>query len=317
LAAKSKISIFFEFILGRRSMSNSIKTYDVIYAGNYTKDTIITPDGVRNVDGGGMNYAANAGARLGIRAAVITVLAKEDQHVVDAIQRSGIDCYPIYSPNSTLMTLEYKTNDVDKRNLYVKSTAGTIKPEYLDGLQAKAIAVSPSLRGEVEPVFFSTLRNKTQSMLAVDVQGFVRVLRHETLVYEPWPEMPDVLRNLDILKSDAVEAEFLTGEKNIEKAAVVFASYGVKEIVLTHSEGVLIYADGQHHHFQFYAKSMEGRSGRGDTCMGSYVAKRLNQSPREAGKWAAATTSLKLERHGVFNRPISEVKEFIKQFYPD
>lgn len=298
-------------------MSTIKNTYDVIYVGNYTKDTIITPDGIRVVDGGGMNYAANVGARLGIKAAVITRLAKEDQYVVEAIQSAGIDCYPFYSDFSTDMTLEYKTKDVDKRNLYVKSTAGTIFPDYLNYFQAKAIAVSPSLRGEVAPDFFAILRKKTDALLAVDVQGFVRVLRDETLVYEPWPEMPEVLKNLDILKSDAVEAEFLTGTKDIEKAASIYAGMGVKEIVLTHSDGVLIYADGKNHHFQFHASSMAGRSGRGDTCMGSYVAKRLSLPPREAGKWAAAATSLKVERVGVFNRPISEVEAFIDRYYSD
>jgi hypothetical protein len=29
--------------------------FDVVFAGNYTKDTIITPQGTRYVDGGGMN----------------------------------------------------------------------------------------------------------------------------------------------------------------------------------------------------------------------------------------------------------------------
>jgi sugar/nucleoside kinase (ribokinase family) len=298
-------------------MSSVKKKYDVINVGNYTKDTIITPDGTRIVDGGGMNYAANAGARLGVNAAVITRLAKEDQHVVDNIRAAGIDCYPFYSDYSTVMTLEYKSRDVDKRNLYVKSTAGTIHPDYLDDFQAKVIAVSPSLRGEVEPDFFSILRQRTDALLAVDVQGFVRVLRDETLVYEPWPEMSEVLKNLDILKSDAVEAEYLTGEKDIEKAAAFYSSLGVKEIVLTHSDGVLIYADGECHHFQFHASSMEGRSGRGDTCMGSYVAKRISLPPREAGKWAAAVTSMKVERVGVFNRPISEVENFIARHYSD
>ncbi|HSM26104.1 MAG TPA: hypothetical protein VK856_14665, partial [Anaerolineaceae bacterium] len=139
-------------------MSVHIKKYDVIYVGNYTKDTIITPAGTRVVDGGGMNYAANAGARLGIKASVVTRLAKDDQHVVDNIRSVGIDCYPFYSEKSTVMTLEYKTRDVDKRNLYIKSTAGTIKSEFLTNFEAKAIAVSPSLRGEVEPEFFQTLR---------------------------------------------------------------------------------------------------------------------------------------------------------------
>ena len=58
------------------------KQYDVIFAGNYTKDTIITPSGSRQVDGGGMNYAAHAGKALGLRGAVVTCLAKEDEHVV-------------------------------------------------------------------------------------------------------------------------------------------------------------------------------------------------------------------------------------------
>ncbi len=62
---------------------------------------------------------------------------------------------------------------------------------------------------------------------------------------------------------------------------------------------------------------MAGRSGRGDTCVGSYVAKRLSLPPREAGKWAAAATSLKVEKHGVFDRSISEVEAFIAKHYVD
>lgn len=292
-----------------------MKHYDVIYAGNYTKDTIITPDGIRYVDGGGMNYAAQAGKRLGIKPAVVTRLAKDDNHVVESLQHAGIDCYPVYSPTSTLMTLEYKTHNVDQRNLYVKSVGGIIRAEHLDGLTANAIVVSPSLRGEVESEFFEAMRKRTGVILAADVQGFVRVLRGESLIYEPWEEMGRVLINLDILKSDAVEAEFLTGKTDIEEAARVFAGYGAKEIVLTHRDGVLIHAQGEFHHFAFHSESMAGRSGRGDTCLGSYVAKRLSLPPREAGKWAAAATSLKVERLGPFNRPIPEVEAFIQRYY--
>lgn len=296
-------------------MANTSKQYDIIFTGNYTKDTIITPKGIQYVDGGGMNYAAYAGKRLGIKAAVVTRLAKEDERVVNTIQADGIDCYPVFSPSSTLMTLEYKTADVDKRNLYVKGIAGTIKPEHLDGLFARAVVVSPSLRGEVEPVFFEEMRKKDNLLLSADVQGFVRVVRGEALVYEPWEDMPRVLKNLDILKSDAVEAEYLTGESDIEKAAKVYASLGPKEIVLTHSNGVLIHANGEFYHYPFHANSMDGRSGRGDTCVGTYVTKRLSLPPREAGKWAAAVTSLKVERPGPFDRPISEVEAFIARYY--
>ena len=296
-------------------MIGMTKTYDAIFAGNYTKDTIITPAGTRYVDGGGMNYAAHAANRLGLKTAIVTRLAVEDDHVVQAIRADGIDCYPVYSPSSTLMTLEYKTDDVDKRSLYVKATAGTIHPSALEGLEARAVVVSPSLRGEVEPEFFSELRKRPGILISADVQGFVRVLRDETLVYEAWPEMQDVLKNLDILKTDAVEASYLTGEENIEKATKFFAEMGVREVLLSHSEGILVHADGKFHHYRFHASSMAGRSGRGDTCVGSYVAKRLTLPPVEAGKWSAAVTSLKVERHGVFDRTIEEVEAFIAEHY--
>lgn len=298
-------------------MAETPKQYDIIYAGNYTKDTIITPEGTRSVDGGGMNYAACVGTRLGIRAAVVTRLAREDQRVVNAIRAVGIDCYPIFSPASTQMILEYKTQNVDQRTLFVKSFAGTIRPEDLAGLEARAVVVSPSLRGEVQPEFFARLRQRSQALLSVDVQGFVRVLRGESLVYEPWDEMAEVIKNVDILKSDAVEAEYLTGEANIEKAARCYAALGAKEILITHSAGVLIHAEGKFHHFGFHTQSLQGRSGRGDTCVGSYVAKRLSLPPREAGKWAAAATSLKMERMGVFDRSIAEVERFIARYYAD
>lgn len=292
-----------------------MKSYDVVYAGNYTKDTIITPDGVHHLDGGGMKYAAYAGRMLGINPAVVTRLAREDDHVVRALYADGIDCYPAYSPASTVLTLEYKTHNVDQREIRIESTAGTISAEHIEGLETRAVAVSPSLRGEVEPEFFEILRQRAEILLAVDVQGFVRVLRGGSLYYEPWDEMERLLPNIDILKSDAVEAHHLTGETDIEKGAVAFANLGAKEIVLTHSQGVLIHAEGRSHHYAFHSQSQFGRSGRGDTCLGSYVAKRLSLPPEEAGKWAAAVTSLKVEKPGPFDRSISDVEAFIQRYY--
>jgi sugar/nucleoside kinase (ribokinase family) len=127
--------------------------------------------------------------------------------------------------------------------------------------------------------------------------------------------MQSVLASIDVVKSDAVEAEFLTGEADIFKAAKYYADLGPREIVLTHKDGLLIYADGDFHELGFYPARLDGRSGRGDTCIGTYVAKRLLLPPREAGIWAAAVTSLKMERLGPFNRSIEEVEAFIKVRY--
>ncbi len=288
--------------------------YDVVYVGNYTKDTIISPAGVKYVDGGAVNYAAHAAARLGLKVAVVTRLAKEDDRVVQKLREAGVECFVTYTPSSTLMKLEYPTTNPDIRSLSVAGTAGSIGAAEVEGLAARAAVIGTSLRGEVGLDVIQAFREKG-ALVASDMQGFVRVLRAGTLNYEPWEEMPATLACLDILKSDAVEAEFLTGEKDIYRAAEFFARMGPKEIVLTHKDGLLVYASGRFYESGFYPQKLNGRSGRGDTCLGAYVALRLSRPPAEAGIWAAAITSLKMEQLGPFNRSIREVEELIASKY--
>lgn len=291
-----------------------MKTYDVLYIGNYTKDTIVSPAGVKHVDGGAVNYAAHAAAKLGFNVAVITRLAKEDDHVVDKLVQAGIDCYPTYTPQSTLMKLEYPTSDPDIRTLSVSATAGSVTAGDVEPFNAKAAVIGSSLRGEVGIDVIQKLKEK-KMLVAADMQGFVRALRGAELKYERWDEMPSTLAQVDVVKSDAVEAEFLTGETDIFRAAKFYADMGPREIVLTHKDGVLILADGEFHEMGFYPARLEGRSGRGDTCVGTYVAKRLSLPPREAGIWAAAVTSLKMEKLGPFDRSIDEVQAFMRVKY--
>lgn len=291
-----------------------MKHYDVLYIGNYTKDTIVSPSGTRYVDGGAVNYAAHAAAKLGLQVAVVTHLAKQDDHVVEKFVQAGIDCYPTYTPQSTLMKLEYPTSDPDIRQLSVTDTAGSITAEEIEKIATKAAVIGSSLRGEVGMDVIFKLKEKNIPV-AADMQGFVRVLRGVELRYEPWNEMQSTLALIDVVKSDAVEAEFLTGETDIYKAARFYADMGPREIVLTHKDGLLIYADGEYHEMGFYPARLVGRSGRGDTCLGTYVAKRLSLPPREAGIWAAAVTSLKMENLGPFDRAIEDVEAFIHARY--
>ncbi|MEO8354786.1 MAG: PfkB family carbohydrate kinase [Chloroflexota bacterium] len=291
-----------------------MKNYDVLYIGNYTRDTIVSPAGTKYVDGGAVNYAAHAAARLGMKVAVVTRLAKADDRVVEKFVQSGIDCYPTYTPQSTIMKLEYPTTDPDIRTLSVTGTAGTIRAGDVENINARAAVIGSSLRGEVGMDVVRKLKDKNM-LVAVDMQGFVRVLRGVELKYEPWDEMQATLAQVDVVKSDAVEAEFLTGETDIFKAAKTYADMGPREIVLTHKDGLLIYADGTYHEMNFYPARLDGRSGRGDTCVGTYVARRLSMAPRESGVWAAAVTSLKMENLGPFDRSINEVESFIHEKY--
>ena len=288
--------------------------YDIAYIGNYTKDTIVTPAGLRYVDGGAVNYAAHAGVRLGLKVAVLTRLAKEDERVIDKLRQAGVDCFVEYTPQSTCVKLEYPTMDPDIRSLYVTSSAGSIQICVAKSIDTRAAVIGTTLRGEVGLEVIQALRKK-DILLAADVQGFVRVLRGQSLVFEPWDEMPAVLACLDILKSDAVEAEFLTGESDLRKAAHTFAEMGPTEVLLTHQDGLLVYANGRLFNEGFYPQKLDGRSGRGDTCLGAYAAMRLSKPPEQAGIWAAALTSLKMETLGPFNRKIADVEDLIRRKY--
>jgi len=291
-----------------------MKSYDVVYIGNYTKDTIVSPSGTKYVDGGAVNYAAHAAARLGMKVAVVTRLASEDRHVADKLTQSGIDCFATYTPHSTLMKLEYPTTNPDIRHLSVTATAGSITAADVENLSTRAAVIGSSLRGEVGLDVIRALKNKGVPV-AVDMQGCVRVLRGVELKYEPWDEMQPTLAYVDVVKSDAVEAEFLTGETDIFKAAKCYADMGPQEIVLTHKDGLLVYANDKFHEMNFYPARLDGRSGRGDTCVGTYVAKRLSMAPRQAALCAAAVTNLKMENLGPFSRSIDEVEAFIHEKY--
>lgn len=289
--------------------------YDVISIGNYTKDTIVSSAGTRHVDGGGYSYAAHAARLRGLRVAAVTRLAAEDRDSTRPLHAKGIDVHIIESPKSTLMRLEYPTSDVDERILTVESVADPFLPAHVDGLHARAIIVNGSARGEASVEFMRALREKSD-VLSADVQGFVRVVGEDgRLRYEPWPEQADVLALIDILKTDAVEAEFLTGETDIRKAAATLASQGPGEIVLTHRGGVLVRADGDVFDAGFHPEELRGRSGRGDTCLGSYVSCRLERDARYSTTWAAAVTSLKMEQEGPIMRSRDEVETLIARCY--
>lgn len=291
-------------------------TYDIAFLGHYTKDTIVSKRGTRLVHGGAFNYGSNVAVRAGLKVAAISRLAKEDQEVVESLENMGIDVFVKYTESSTCLKLEYPTDDPDKRLMYVTSSAGAFTPEEVKDIDAKAFVLGPSLHGEIPIDVLEELRKK-DTIVACDVQGYVRTDVDGNVEYVDWDkkEMQEVLSRIDILKTDAVEAEMITGEVDKKKAAETLASYGPKEIVLTHRDGVIVYADKTYYEAKFTPKEMIGRSGRGDTCIGAYVIKRLSAAPEEAYIWAAAVTSLKMEAEGPFKRDISEVDEKIRRDY--
>jgi len=295
-------------------MENTKKFYDIAFIGHYTKDTIVSASGTRIVDGGAFNYGANVAARMGLKVAVVTRLTKEDFHVVEKLKRLGVDIFVNITPHSTCLRLEYPTSNLDERVIYVTSSAGPFTPAEVEKIQAQAIVVGASMRDEVSLEVIEELAKK-KTILTADVQSFIRVNDNGKLVLKEWPEKQSILSHLDVLKTDAVEAEMLTGTSDIREAAQRITDLGPREVVITHRNGLLVYANGQFYEENFFPNKLIGRSGRGDTCIAAYMVKRLNSSSQEATIWAAAITSLKMEAEGPFQRTIQEVNHLIQTKY--
>jgi len=290
--------------------------FDIVFIGHYTKDTIVYPHSTRTVDGGAFFYGANVAARMGLRIAVVTRLARQDWHVVGELERLGVTVFARETAASTHLRLTYPTANLDERTIELTSSAGPFGVDEVAKVQARAFAIGASVRGEVPAEVVDALA-ATGAMVALDVQGFIRVVRDGRLTFDDWPGKESVLRHATVLKTDAVEAGLITGESDRYVAARRLAAVGPPEVLLTHGGGVLVLHAGTIHEAPFVPDEIRGRSGRGDTCTSAYLSRRLAAPPADAVVWAAAVTSLKLEAEGPFRREIGEVEALYKRLRRD
>ena len=117
------------------------------------------------------------------------------------------------------------------------------------------------------------------------------------------------------LKTDAAEAEILTGTADRAEAAKILYSWGAKEILITHNTEVLCYDGKEIYTCPIKARNLSGRTGRGDTTFAAYLTERLHSDPQAALRYATATVSLKMETPGAFCGTRADVEQYLKDFY--
>lgn len=143
-----------------------------------------------------------------------------------------------------------------------------------------------------------------KGILAVDAQGYLREVRGEKVYPVDWNDKKEALKYIDILKVNEHEAQVLTGYADPKQAALQLADWGVKEVLLTlGSLGSLIYAEGKFHQIPAYPpQDVVDATGCGDTYVLGYLYMRnKGASYEEAGCFAAAMSTIKLEKSGPFS----------------
>lgn len=117
------------------------------------------------------------------------------------------------------------------------------------------------------------------------------------------------------LKTDAAEAEILTGTDDRAAAAKMLYDWGAKEILITHNTEVLVYDGKDIYTCPIKSRNMSGRTGRGDTTFAGYINERLTKDIPTALQTATALVSLKMETPGPFMGTRQDVENYIREFY--
>lgn len=135
------------------------------------------------------------------------------------------------------------------------------------------------------------------------------------MAFHDWDEKLKYLPCIDYLKTDAAEAEILTGLSDRAEAAKLLYSWGAREIMITHNTEVLIYDGKEIYTCPIKARNLTGRTGRGDTTFAGYITERLRTGISEALQYCTALVSLKMETPGPFMGTREDVLEYIREFY--
>ena len=280
---------------------------DVCVIGHVTKDRVITPDLDQIMPGGTAYYCSMALCRLGVRVCLVTKLSSEEQSLLTDLRKSDVQIIFKDSPVTTSFENIYP-DDIEHRQQKVIDIAD---PITLSDIQAAKASIYHLGTLTAADISVDAIEHLAQSgTLAMDIQGVLRSVHNFQVRPQNWKHKNRILPWIDILKADETEAQTISGQPTIERAAEKLRSYGISEIIITRSrKGSLIYADQQFHHIPNYpVMHPVDSTGCGDTFMAGYLYQRLMGADfSTAGSFAAAIAALKMERAGPFDGTLDDV----------
>ena len=297
-----------------------MKHYESVIIGHISEDNNIDHEGnAMTICGGAVLFSSASAAALGHKVAAVTRLSEKDFDRLSQFTIDKDDIYVIASEKSTTMRNQYFTADKERRLSSCLSVGSPFTADDLDnlGIDGDIYHFAGLIYGD----FPNELIKKCakSGKIAVDVQTCLRHVNPEdgSMYFEDWADKKEMLPYIDFLKTDAAEAEIMTGLTDRLEAAKMLHSWGAKEILITHNTEVLAYDGENAYTCPIRARNLSGRTGRGDTTFAAYINERLQKGIPESLLNATAIVSLKMETPGVFKGTREDVENYKKEFYPD
>lgn len=292
-----------------------MECYDIMILGPATRDVNIDYTGAEDRSvGGAVTFCTPAARTAGAKVFAAVKIAPEDEDIMSAFDMPAESKALLPSKKTTLMRNEYYTADRERRNSSCAAQSDPIMPEDLPTVEFKLCHLAGLLYGDFPDELLETLHKR--GLLSGDAQGFLRRNEGGKMSLYDWEDKLRFLPYMDFFKTDAAEAEILTGLTDREAAARQLCAWGAKEVMVSHNAEMLVCDGKQVFTCPVKARNLSGRTGRGDTTFGSYLGMRMTgHGMEESLLYATACVSLKMETPGVFRGTHADVEEYIRAFY--
>ncbi|MGM9759062.1 MAG: PfkB family carbohydrate kinase [Parabacteroides sp.] len=287
--------------------------HELCCVGHITLDKIVTPKKTVHMPGGTSFYFSHAIKQFtDIDYALVTAVGASEMSVVDELRREGIQVSTMPSRYSVYFENIYGENQ-NNRTQRVLAKADPFTVEALQEVEAKIFHLGSLLADDFSLDVVKYLSGK--GLVSADSQGYLREVRDTNVFAVDWPEKREVLQYVHFLKANEHEMEVLTGSADARTAGQILHDWGVKEVLLTFGDmGSVVYDGTTFHPIPAYQpKEVVDATGCGDTYMTGYLYQRSKgASIEEAGCFAAAMSTLKIEHSGPFKGTKEDVLRCIE-----
>ena len=218
-----------------------MKSYDTFIMGHISIDENIYQRETVKETGGAVVYSSCASYAIGHKTGILTKLSFQDKDRLETFTIPEKDIFTLNSKNTTSIRNIYHSADRERRTCTALSVADPFTIDDIpNNINSQIYHFAGLISGEFDNEMIKFLHNKGK--VALDVQGFLRTVgKNKEMIFKDWKEKKEYFPSIDYLKTDAAEAEVITGTKDRKIAAEMLFEWGAKEIMITHNKEVLIY----------------------------------------------------------------------------
>jgi sugar/nucleoside kinase (ribokinase family) len=286
-------------------------TFDACVIGHVARD-INTIGGTEYEPraGGAAYYSTMVYTHLGLRAAVLTKVAAEDEPaLLQELRAAGATVFNRPTATTTTFRNIYALEDADARLQRVDARADRLSVADLPPIRARIWQIGPLTDQDIDPAIIARCAGNGGAV-GMDVQGLTRrIVAGEVRASDPLGGA-DQLRHVDVLKADEEEILTYTGCTTVDEATARVRGAGVREVLITRgSRGSIVLADDGPLEIEAVPpRRVADATGCGDTYLAAYMVRRLSGADRaECARFASAAASLNIEMLGAFQGSAADI----------